>query len=70
MEKAITKNLNNYDSNKTKNTYYPGLDWKLAWSDEFDSDTINPKKWNFHFEKAGNFNSNGNATQTVLKMLI
>ena len=31
-------------------------DWVLAWSDEFESDTINTNNWNFQVEKAGRFN--------------
>ncbi|GAA4887870.1 hypothetical protein GCM10023311_09650 [Flaviramulus aquimarinus] len=32
------------------------LDWKLVWSDEFNSDSINLNDWNFQVEKAGRFN--------------
>jgi len=56
MKNTIKTNVNNTDSNQTKDTYDPGLDWNLAWSDEFDSDTINPNNWNFQVEKAGRFN--------------
>lgn len=37
-------------------TYDPGLDWKLAWSDEFKADTIDTTNWNFQVEEAGRFN--------------
>jgi beta-glucanase (GH16 family) len=40
----------------TEENYQPGNDWKLAWSDEFDSDTINPDNWSFQVEEAGRFN--------------
>ena len=36
--------------------YQPGEDWNLAWSDEFDSPSINPDNWNFQVEEAGRFN--------------
>ena len=36
--------------------YQPGIDWKLFWSDEFDTGTINPENWNFQVEEAGRFN--------------
>ncbi len=37
-------------------SYQPGLDWKLAWSEEFDADTIDVNNWNFQVVKAGRFN--------------
>jgi beta-glucanase (GH16 family) len=37
-------------------TLHTNLDWKLVWSDEFESDTINPENWNFQVVKAGRFN--------------
>ncbi len=36
--------------------YQPGAEWKLAWSDEFNTGTINPDNWNFQVEEAGRFN--------------
>jgi len=50
------KNVNNADLNLNKDTYDPGLDWKLAWSDEFDTDTIDKTIWNFQEVEAGRFN--------------
>lgn len=40
----------------SEDNYQPGADWKLAWADEFESDSINPDNWNFQVEKAGKFN--------------
>jgi len=37
-------------------TYEPGSDWKLSWSDEFDNETLDESIWNFQVEKAGRFN--------------
>lgn len=28
-------------------TYHPGQEWKLAWSDEFDADTLDTSVWNY-----------------------
>ena len=39
-----------------EDTYEPGLDWELAWSDEFDADTIDANNWNFQVLEAGRFN--------------
>jgi beta-glucanase (GH16 family) len=41
---------------ENKDNYQPGNDWKLAWSDEFDGDTINKDNWNYQEEEAGRFN--------------
>ena len=32
------------------------LEWKLAWSDEFDKDSINAENWNYQVVEAGRFN--------------
>lgn len=37
-------------------TYQPGSDWTLAWSDEFEADTIDANNWNFQVVEAGRFN--------------
>ncbi len=37
-------------------TYQPGSEWKLAWSDEFGADTIDANNWNFQVVEAGRFN--------------
>jgi beta-glucanase (GH16 family) len=42
--------------NQNEGTHQPGLDWKLAWSDEFDADTIDVNNWNFQVVEAGRFN--------------
>ncbi len=51
---------NGKDSNKSQvmadNTYTPGSEWSLIWSDEFNSETIDTSKWNFQVLPAGNFN--------------
>ena len=36
--------------------YGPGKDWKLAWSEEFEADSIDKKNWNFQVVEAGHFN--------------
>jgi len=43
-------------SKLNEDAHEPGLDWKLAWSDEFDADTINANNWNFQVVEAGRFN--------------
>ena len=36
--------------------FEPGQDWKLAWSDEFEVDSIDKNNWNFQVVEAGHFN--------------
>jgi beta-glucanase (GH16 family) len=48
--------VKNSTSNLNKDTYVPGLEWKLDWSDEFEGDTIDENNWNFQVEAAGRFN--------------
>ena len=43
-------------SNLKADTYTPGEQWKLVWSDEFDGDTLNRENWNFQVLEAGRFN--------------
>ena len=43
-------------SNQNEDAYNPVEAWKLAWSDEFDKDTLDLNNWNFQVEKAGRFN--------------
>ncbi|WP_299525571.1 glycoside hydrolase family 16 protein [uncultured Lutibacter sp.] len=43
-------------SDLNKDSYQPGVDWKLVWSDEFESDKIDLNNWNFQMEEAGRFN--------------
>lgn len=43
-------------SNLNIDTYQPGMDWKLAWADEFETDTIDVNNWNFQVVEAGHFN--------------
>jgi len=38
------------------NDYNPGLGWKLSWSDEFETATIDTNNWTFQVEPAGRFN--------------
>ncbi len=42
--------------NLDEDTYEPGSNWQLVWSDEFNSDSINSNNWNFQVEEAGRFN--------------
>ena len=39
-----------------KDTYDPGKEWKLAWSDEFDKEVLDENNWTFQVEEAGRFN--------------
>ena len=43
-------------SNLEADTYAPGEQWTLVWSDEFDGDTLNRENWNFQVLEAGRFN--------------
>jgi beta-glucanase (GH16 family) len=43
-------------SSLTEDTYTPGVDWKLVWSDEFEKETIDTNNWNYQVEEAGRFN--------------
>ena len=43
-------------SNLKPDTYSPGEGWKLAWSDEFDGETLNESNWNRQVVPAGRFN--------------
>jgi len=43
-------------SGLNKDSYQPGVDWNLVWSDEFESNTIDLNNWNFQMEEAGRFN--------------
>lgn len=47
--------IENYE-NLNEDSYQPGSDWKLAWSDEFSADTIDENNWNFQVVEAGRFN--------------
>lgn len=42
--------------NKKEFIFEPGNDWKLAWSDEFETDSIDKNNWNFQVLEAGHFN--------------
>lgn len=54
--KEKEKKVNNAISNQNLETYQPGLDWDLVWSDEFEIDTIDVNNWNYQVEEAGRFN--------------
>jgi beta-glucanase (GH16 family) len=41
---------------QNNNDYDPGKNWKLVWSDEFDSGSIDENNWNFQILEAGHFN--------------
>ncbi len=51
-----SKQTEQMTSTSIDDNYEPGTEWKLAWADEFESDSINPDNWNFQVEKAGQFN--------------
>jgi len=44
------------DPDQKEANYDPGAGWELAWSDEFDRDTIDTTTWNFQVVEAGRFN--------------
>lgn len=44
------------NSSPKDDSYDPGPDWDLAWSDEFDGDTIDNNNWNRQVVEAGRFN--------------
>ncbi len=50
------KKVKNTTTSQNEYTYGPGRDWKLAWSDEFEVDSIDKKNWNFQVVEAGHFN--------------
>lgn len=50
------ENVSNSASTINGDTYQPGKDYDLAWSDEFEGDTINSNNWNLQVVKAGRFN--------------
>lgn len=50
------KSLQYPAANLVTDTYRPGAEWELIWSDEFDGNTIDEKNWNFQVLKAGQFN--------------
>ncbi len=50
------KNVTNSVTIGNDHGYQPGLDYTLAWADEFEGDSINTNNWNFQVEKAGRFN--------------
>ncbi|MEL6624323.1 MAG: glycoside hydrolase family 16 protein [Bacteroidota bacterium] len=37
-------------------SYDPGPNWKLAWADEFDRDSLDGRNWTYQVEPAGRFN--------------
>ncbi|MEO1588939.1 MAG: glycoside hydrolase family 16 protein [Bacteroidota bacterium] len=37
-------------------SYDPGPNWKLAWADEFDRDSLDGRNWTYQIEPAGRFN--------------
>ena len=50
------KKVKNATANQNEEAHQSSSDWKLAWSDEFDKDTIDVNNWNFQVEEAGRFN--------------
>ena len=43
-------------SNLKADSYMPGAEWKLVWSDEFDGEKLNADNWNRQILAAGHFN--------------
>ena len=43
-------------ANLHDDTYEPGSNWSLAWSDEFDGDALDARKWRRQVEQPGRFN--------------
>lgn len=50
------KKVLNAVTNQNEDTHQSDSDWILAWSDEFDADTIDVNNWNFQVVEAGRFN--------------
>lgn len=50
------KNIKETTSKMNDDAYQPGSDYKLAWSDEFEGNTIDSNIWNRQVVKAGRFN--------------
>lgn len=42
--------------NKEVDSFNPGEEWKLVWTDEFNDDSLNMDNWNYQVEEAGRFN--------------
>lgn len=42
--------------NLDDDSYEPGPEWTLVWSDEFESEILDPRKWRPQVEEAGRFN--------------
>ncbi len=43
-------------ANLDDDTYEPGPEWTLVWSDEFEGDALDPQKWRRQVVRAGRFN--------------
>ncbi|MDJ0654445.1 MAG: glycoside hydrolase family 16 protein [Xanthomonadales bacterium] len=43
-------------ANLEDDSYRPGADWMLVWSDEFDGEMLDPDNWNRQVVRAGRFN--------------
>ena len=43
-------------ANLDDDTYEPGADWTLVWSDEFDGETLDPRKWRRQVVEPRRFN--------------
>ncbi|MBT8321382.1 MAG: glycoside hydrolase family 16 protein, partial [Eudoraea sp.] len=51
-----TNQVEQMTTTSSEDNYQPGSEWNLAWSDEFESGTIDPNNWNLQVEPAGRFN--------------
>lgn len=54
--KKTNKTEQEIETKQQEYIYDPGPEWSLDWSDEFESDTLNEKYWNYQVEEAGRFN--------------
>jgi len=51
-----SQKINNETLKLNDSDYKTSTDWKLTWSDEFETDSIDSNNWNFQVEEAGRFN--------------
>lgn len=51
-----SKEVMHSTTNQNEYIFDPGQDWKLAWSDEFEGDSIDENNWSCQVLEAGHFN--------------